>query len=254
MSWIQKDPQTLKTFTANRVAIVRRLMADKPFNYIAHAENPAVIAAHGRNADELVKERCWWHGPNWLTNANSSLVWGAAVPQASGEICEAVKCEQKPTSIGLIRLPYWWIADRYSSFTKMATMVAILRKCIERWRKNVERKRSGTFENVLDAEGVVITREDAKFGLPEKVSNHQIEERLIRMRCQGVTRKRITGLTRNELIDGERYWWQLVQRNTFATEYAICKKGGEQLPKSSRLSRLSPFMSDDGVCCTVDLK
>lgn len=199
------------------------------------------------NAENLVTEGRWWHGPKFLSQSKSTHVVGSAVPNPSEEILAAVGQEQKASGIGTIQLPYWWIADRYSNFTRMAVMVAVVRKCVMKWRQNVMSKRSRAFQNVLDDEGISITREDAKEGLPEDAPNRLIDDRLKEMRPQEVIRKRITELTRKEMIDGENYWWQRVQQNTFATEYAICEEKGDQLPKSSRLARLSPFLAGDGL-------
>lgn len=188
------------------MAAIKRLIPGCPWNYIEAVENPAVMAATGMNAEEILADTRWWHGPALVSKfSNSWMVWQAA-PELSAEVMEAVECEQKPVTIGTIQLPYWWISERYSDLSVMSTMVAIVRKCVIKWRQNVERKRSSTFENILDDEGVTVSRNDAKIGLPGTASGKVIDEQWLKLRRKEVIRKEITKLTREEVINGEKFW------------------------------------------------
>lgn len=138
----------------------------KPWLYIEPAENPALIAAGGLDVNELLAEKRWWHGPADL--AKSGIIIAKPGPTLSESDETAITQECKPITIAAVRSKDWWIADKYSSFTQMSTMVAIVKKWLKIWQQNVHLKSSGTFQGLPDDEGVFVTRRDAKESLPEQ--------------------------------------------------------------------------------------
>ncbi|XP_075163011.1 uncharacterized protein LOC142235633 [Haematobia irritans] len=66
LGWLQKDPQTLKTFVANRVTEITELSKNVAIHHIRTEENPADLGSRGCTPQELIRKRLWWHGPTWL--------------------------------------------------------------------------------------------------------------------------------------------------------------------------------------------
>lgn len=66
LGWLQKGPQVLKTFVANRVTEI--LTSSKVFSWrhIRTEENPADLGTRGCFPQDLIQNQLWWHGPTWL--------------------------------------------------------------------------------------------------------------------------------------------------------------------------------------------
>ena len=63
--WLQADKE-YKQFVQNRVDEILRLTEAKNWRHCPGIENPADIGSRGRLASELVNNKMWWEGPNWL--------------------------------------------------------------------------------------------------------------------------------------------------------------------------------------------
>ncbi|KFM63798.1 hypothetical protein X975_18993, partial [Stegodyphus mimosarum] len=65
LSWLQKEPCCMKTFVANRVAVVQE-MTDVRQWHVPSGENPADIISMGLDFIKLVQSELWWKGPGFL--------------------------------------------------------------------------------------------------------------------------------------------------------------------------------------------
>lgn len=66
LGWLQKAPQSLKTFVANRVTEILSLSRKTMWKYICTGDNPADLGTRGCSPQDLVNNNLWWHGPPWL--------------------------------------------------------------------------------------------------------------------------------------------------------------------------------------------
>ncbi|XP_075158079.1 uncharacterized protein LOC142231352 [Haematobia irritans] len=66
LGWLQKSPQTLKTFVANRVSNILNVVNVSQWNYVKTDENPADLGSRGCAPQDLSSSQLWWHGPSWL--------------------------------------------------------------------------------------------------------------------------------------------------------------------------------------------
>lgn len=65
--WLRKEPDSLKTFVANRVASIQRNTDIKFWKYVNTKDNPADLLSRGVMPSTLVNNKLWLHGPDWLT-------------------------------------------------------------------------------------------------------------------------------------------------------------------------------------------
>lgn len=209
LEWIGEEPQNYQAFVANRIKTLRGKAA-WPWGYIEPEENPAGIAAGGTTVQQLLKNELWWQGPHPF--------WEPAKPELSIQEQAAIEGERRPTVIGVTGEADRWIADRYSSATRLIAITAIVKKCVQKWRKK---------SNATKAEAV-----EASVGPPTETNGDPWYE--------GVTQ-----LTRAELIDSERFWVMRAQRGVFQAEIASCL-ADKRMPASSRVARLAPFVHRDG--------
>ena len=66
LGWLQKPPQTLKTFVANRVTKIISIVSNTHWQHVKTDDNPADLGTRGCTPHELIDSKLWWHGPNWL--------------------------------------------------------------------------------------------------------------------------------------------------------------------------------------------
>ena len=66
LGWLQKPPQSLKTFVANRVGDILNEVNVSQWNYVPSDDNPADLGSRGCTPLELQERSLWWHGPKRL--------------------------------------------------------------------------------------------------------------------------------------------------------------------------------------------
>ena len=114
LGWLMKSPSELKTFVANRVANVQRLIPNAVWRYVPTKFNPADLCSRGIYATNLLNFELWWSGPCWLTDNFSS--W----PTFDLSKCQEILPELKSCKIkGLHIIEYNLdIVDRFSDLNK----------------------------------------------------------------------------------------------------------------------------------------
>ncbi|XP_076661059.1 uncharacterized protein LOC143364822 [Halictus rubicundus] len=118
LNWLHKQPSTLKTFVANRVADIQRKTDIQSWRHVRSADNPADLISRGTTATEFVKNQLWRHGPNWL-NLNSTS-WPSGkfslhdeLPEQKSKICLTNRVVQSDE-----------LLTRYSCIQKLKRIVA----------------------------------------------------------------------------------------------------------------------------------
>ncbi|GFT54683.1 integrase catalytic domain-containing protein [Trichonephila clavipes] len=67
LAWIQKEPNLLKTFGANRVATIQHLTNAEQWHHVSSEQNPADLISRGLDPSSLLNNSLWWNGPKFLT-------------------------------------------------------------------------------------------------------------------------------------------------------------------------------------------
>ncbi|XP_075150562.1 uncharacterized protein LOC142224664 [Haematobia irritans] len=66
LGWLQKSPQTLKTFVANRVSQIQNFTSVTNWKHVKTEDNPADLGTRGSLPQDLMKSSVWWSGPSWI--------------------------------------------------------------------------------------------------------------------------------------------------------------------------------------------
>lgn len=145
LGWIKTEPNSLKTFVANRVSKIQTLTTTATWNHVPSEENPADMLSRGVTLDRILVDKLWWHGPQWLTTQNP---WPAHMKQADTELPE-----RKTAPVSLTVVTTLNILERYSSYQKLQRIIAY---CL-RWRnvKKYTRSRDLTVEDMDRAEKAI---------------------------------------------------------------------------------------------------
>ncbi|GFT58987.1 uncharacterized protein TNCV_185971 [Trichonephila clavipes] len=72
LAWIQKEPNLLKTFVANRVATIQHLNNAEKWHHVSSEQNPADFVSRGLDSSGLLNNSLWWNGPKFLATKDFS--------------------------------------------------------------------------------------------------------------------------------------------------------------------------------------
>ncbi|XP_045497496.1 uncharacterized protein LOC123695635 [Colias croceus] len=120
LSWLQSHPSKWKTFVANRVADVLRVVDCCRWNHIRSAENPADIASRGIKACELKSANLWWNGPEWLKDKSNANTTKTDIPETDLELKSLHNTKEDDFEI-----PIW---ERFSSLSRMKRVLSYCRR------------------------------------------------------------------------------------------------------------------------------
>ncbi|CAG9135063.1 unnamed protein product [Plutella xylostella] len=66
LAWLQGDKTRWDRYVANRSILITNLVPASKWSYVNTKENPADCATRGLSPKQLVEEKIWWNGPQWL--------------------------------------------------------------------------------------------------------------------------------------------------------------------------------------------
>ncbi|XP_055543376.1 uncharacterized protein LOC129728925 [Wyeomyia smithii] len=66
LRWIRATPATWTTYVSNRVATIQSLTEISQWNHVPGIHNPADLISRGIAPEDIVHNRFWWQGPQWL--------------------------------------------------------------------------------------------------------------------------------------------------------------------------------------------
>ncbi|CAK1603668.1 unnamed protein product [Parnassius mnemosyne] len=119
LSWLQSEPSRWRTFVANRVAEITRVLDNNHWNYVQSSDNPADLATRGIKAHDLANQDIWWSGPDWLKQIQIEKD-RLEIPQTELESKNAFHSYFEGE-------PIW---QRFSSLSKMKRVLAYCRRLL----------------------------------------------------------------------------------------------------------------------------
>ena len=69
LGYIANEARRFHVYVANRVQEIRNHTKPSQWRHIATEENPADLTSRGVDAEDLVDNELWWHGPTFLSDA-----------------------------------------------------------------------------------------------------------------------------------------------------------------------------------------
>lgn len=67
LSWIKTPSYRLKVFVANRVSEIQTQVPPECWKHIPSSQNPSDCASRGLYPTELLNNKSWFQGPEWLS-------------------------------------------------------------------------------------------------------------------------------------------------------------------------------------------
>nr|CAH7719124.1 unnamed protein product [Callosobruchus chinensis] len=125
LNWIKSSPHQWKVFVANRVSEIQSLTKTEHWHYIATQDNPADSLSRGVNAQDIIENHLWWHGPHFLSFPQHD--W----PKHKSDIETTNACNlesKKSMVITLCHLSIHEISifEKFSSFTRMQRVASFI--------------------------------------------------------------------------------------------------------------------------------
>ncbi|XP_055526885.1 uncharacterized protein LOC129719515 [Wyeomyia smithii] len=131
LAWMHKSPDQLQVFVRNRIIEIRSVTKEYEWMYVRSEFNPADIVSRGQMPSELVKNKLWWYGPDFLSSV-----------QFEQEVVEEITDEELPElrSVAAVVLPATEedelkVFSKYSSFRKIQRVIALVLRFVRNCKK-----------------------------------------------------------------------------------------------------------------------
>ncbi|XP_076661018.1 uncharacterized protein LOC143364711 [Halictus rubicundus] len=118
LHWLMKSPSNLKTFVANRIAEIQTKTRITDWRHIRTTDNPADLLSRGITAKELLNNKRWTFGPDWLTLDKS--LW----PESRLEILQDIPEVRKIVCLASNVLNPNDILHKYSCIKRLRRVIA----------------------------------------------------------------------------------------------------------------------------------
>ena len=67
LCWIKSSSKQYKTFVSNKISQIHEISEPSEWGWCPGLSNPADLPSRSLSAKELLNNRLWWNGPNWLS-------------------------------------------------------------------------------------------------------------------------------------------------------------------------------------------
>lgn len=206
LKYIANEALRLKTFVANRIAVIKENTNVEQWNHVDTSENPADCASRGLTVEKFLANHTWTQGPSFLKNASRKRTEGHDCMKLSEDDLEVRKTMLVLSAVAKDPCAIGKLASHYSSWVKLKRAIAwILRAKDILILKSCKRK-----ETVATC----------------KPSLHQ------------------GPLTVEELNRAEMEIIQYCQRCSFQSEISALRRGEQVLKRKSPIYRLDPYLQD----------
>ena len=142
LAWLQDFPRKWKTFVANRVAKIQKLIPSSNWNFVPTEENPADCISRGISAVNLAKHSLWLKGPSWIEKSEDYWPKSESIAEHQHAVNTEVQGEtlkqttmvvtQENTSIVLL-------IYRTSSFGKLVRIFCYVKKFIQKAKQKSQK-------------------------------------------------------------------------------------------------------------------
>lgn len=221
IQWIRKELHELRLYVANRVKIIKQLSDPNKWNHVRSECNPADSISRGISPKEIVQNRLWWNGPEWLSLPQEQ--WPTPVNIERFSSTEEVLKEIKVMSITIERQLEIYVdnkgivplIDYTETLAKLCRILAYVQRFIINCRDKTRAKRDKPIQNWrIQKMNLRPTTEEKRESLKLVIRNHQ--------------------------------------RKVYAREHQFFIEQGEnvqytQFPENSKILALHPFMDKEGL-------
>lgn len=238
IAYIQNDARRFHVFVGNRVQHIRDRSKPEQWHHVPGKENPADEASRSLTASQLLDNKRWFHGPEFLWKSNVPLlntVPPTELPKDDVEVKSKVLTTVCSPSEEPAKLLVY--LQRTSSWYKAKVSVAWIIRAMSNRQTALLARKTHCSNEVQPAKAADISRSDKGTKiLPLKVEELVHSERAILRELQQEHFGPVIQSLKN--LDGNSDKFQ--ERNT-------ARHRNKRLKKTSNLYKLDPFVDGDGL-------
>ncbi|KAL0860883.1 hypothetical protein ABMA27_009420 [Loxostege sticticalis] len=135
LAWLQKHPNTWKTFVGNRVAEILNVTKSSRWHHVNSADNLADCASRGTSPSQLSDNELWWNGPHWLHSNNELIV--------NNELHDTdLEFKVSTHTVNIDELTNELYIQRYSNLMKLIRVIAYCLRFVEICKNKIQNKSS----------------------------------------------------------------------------------------------------------------
>lgn len=226
LKYIGNEALRLKTFVANRVAIIRETTKVEQWHYINTHENPADCTSRGLTPEQFMANQSWTEGPSILKDPNSHRTQQQKSFKLSEDDNE-VRATAFVHHITENTDPLDKLMNHYSSWHHLKRAVAWILKVRENLLHISKRRH--------ELESEVCKRDPCT---SKQVANIQKEIQKYKMAWNKET------LTFENLNKAEMEIIRYCQHHKFKAEISVLERGTQPVQRHSSILRLDPVLQD----------
>ncbi|XP_031338175.1 uncharacterized protein LOC116167075 [Photinus pyralis] len=121
LHWIRGHPTRWKTFVANRVSQIQRLVPDGHWHHVSSGDNPADIATRELDISDFIQRDNWWNCSALCLTDVTPWPTSTIIPSPDAVLEEKTIVVHQ--TIPTIKEP-WDLIQRYSQLTKLSSVTA----------------------------------------------------------------------------------------------------------------------------------
>lgn len=129
LRWIAANPRRWKTFVSHRVTKIQGLTPIESWRHVPGIDNPADLASRGVPVADLMKNKKWWNGPEWLVSTTVPIF---QIPEAS--VSEDLEERKLPLLVSHISTDLS-ILNRFSSLLRLQRVTSYVIRYLTALRK-----------------------------------------------------------------------------------------------------------------------
>ncbi|XP_055524492.1 uncharacterized protein LOC129718097 [Wyeomyia smithii] len=81
--WLASVPSRWQVFVANRVSEIQHATKNGRWSHVPGTDNPAEVLSRGTTAEQLIHDKLWWGGPQWLQGDETAWPQSVAISEAN---------------------------------------------------------------------------------------------------------------------------------------------------------------------------
>ncbi|XP_052749788.1 uncharacterized protein LOC128200426 [Galleria mellonella] len=124
LSWIKSCPSKWQTFVANRVSHIQDIVSPECWHHVSTNFNPADGGSRGMHPADLVKHKCWWKGPVWLSEPEENWPESLLILPSSHDVQaeQKILCLQTSSNVN-------FVDQLLNKFSLLITLKRVLSFC-----------------------------------------------------------------------------------------------------------------------------
>ena len=209
--WVKSPSRKFRMDVGNRISEIQDVTDVRNWHHVPGKLNPADMPSRGISASQLASDHQWWHGPDFLTNPESSWPNRQIIPPSElpGQLRHVM------TNVSAIHVSDHRLhPDKYSSWDHLVRITAWCRRFIRNACKKVP--------SVSDS--INLRTASKKVTVPGSQKDIMVPE-----------------LTVDEILESRYVWIRQAQRDIYGSTFDLVQSESP-LPASSPLLKLQPMM------------